>query len=353
MTFPATPAPRTDLLLPLPDTLTAPLGRPSYYVLERRDARGEVRQRGLLGSLRVQSVETGHVVRHQQVGERHVSRHADLLRRRHGLAGRRDGARGGPRQPGGGTGSETIEPLLLAAHGLGELQEQLDRATARPPDREQPTDDGGVQRLWACDPDWTTAPPALPPVLLADGHHRLEAARRLSRDEPGMAGATLPAVVVDDSRYPLTLAATHRVVPGLDVGKAVRTASRIARVEEHPPGVRRQPRRGAFLLTGGGQSWDVSEVSAAAMAGRLRSLPPEWVELPAAISDHVIIPAICEDQGVEPVVRYTSHYPDAAEVGLVLPPPTWEQIWSSAANGTGMPPKSTCLGPTPAPLPVG
>jgi hypothetical protein len=95
--------------------------------------------------------------------------------------------------------------------------------------------------------------------------------------------------------------------------------------------------------------WGVSEISPAAMVGRLRFLPPEWVELPAAVSDHVIIPMLCEDQGVMPATRFTSQYPEPGEVGLILPPPTWDQIWSGAANGTGMPPKSTNLGPAPMP----
>ncbi|MGP4114820.1 DUF1015 family protein [Streptomyces sp. 4N509B] len=315
---------------------------PGYHVLERRDADGEVSQRGMLGALSLRGVETGHVVRHQQVGERHVALHARLLRQR-GLQA--DG--GAPPAPG------AVEPLLLAAHDLGPIQEYLDAVAEGPADHERVTPDGGVQRLWACDARWLDEPPALPPVLLADGHHRLEAARRLRREHPGAAADTLLALVVDHSRYPLTLSATHRVVRGLDVGKAIRTASRIARVVEHPPGARPLPRRGTFVLTGGGQAWEVSEVSAETVAGRLRSLPPEWVELPAAISDHVIIPAICEDQGVEPSLRYTSQVPYGADLGLVLPPPTWDQIWSGAANGTGMPPKSTCLGPAPEPVPVG
>lgn len=327
MIRPGAPAPRTDLLLPFHGVLARPLGRASYYVLERRGAAGEVEQRGVLGALSLHGVESGHVLRHQQVGESDVSLHARLLR-----------------QSGG-----TIEPLLLAAPDLGAFQECIDLTLAGPAIQELTTPEGGVQRLWACDARWTDQPPALPPVLLADGHHRLEAARRLHRAGPGSVGDRLLALVVDHTRYPLTLSATHRVVPGLDAGKAVRTASHIARVNQHPPGVRPLPQRGAFLLTGGDRAWSVSEISAAAMAGRLRSLPPEWVELPAAISDHVLIPLLCEDQGIEPDVRFTSRYPDSGEVGLILPPPTWDQIWAGAANGTGMPPKSTHLGPAPVP----
>jgi hypothetical protein len=267
------------------------------------------------------------VLRHQQVGESDVSLHARLLKERGG----------------------TIEPLLLAAPDLGSFQECIDRTIEGPVAQELVTPEGGVQRLWACDAHWTAEPPALPPVLLADGHHRLEAARRLHRAHPGAVGDRLLALVVDHSHYPLTLSATHRVVPGLDIGRAVRSAGRFARVSEHPAGARPLPPRGAFLLTGGGRAWGVSEISPAAMAGRLRFLPPEWVELPAAISDHVLIPMICEDQDVEPTPRFTSQYPGPADVGLILPPPTWDQIWSGAANGTGMPPKSTCLGPAPVP----
>jgi hypothetical protein len=329
MVPPGTPAPRTDLLLPFHGVLAEPLGRASYYVLERRDRTGAVQQRGVIGALSLHGVETGHVLRHQQVGESDVSLHTRLLQQRGG----------------------TIEPLLLAGPDLGSFQECIDRTIGAPVIQELKTPEGGVQRLWACDARWNEEPPALPPVLLADGHHRLEAARRLHRAHQGAAGDRLLALVVNHGRYPLTLGATHRVVPGLDIGKAVRTASHLARVSQRSPGPRPLPLppRGAFLLTGGGQAWGMSEISPAAMAGRLRFLPPEWVELPAAISDHVIIPMLCEDQGVAPSPRYTSQYPEPGEVGLILPPPTWDQIWSGAANGTGMPPKSTNLGPAPVP----
>lgn len=327
MVPPGTPAPRTDLLLPL-DREQAHAGR-AYYVLERRDADGVVAQRGVIGALSLRGPDTGHVLRHQQVGESGVRLQTRLLAER-----------------GGG-----IEPLLLAATDLGSFegsfQDCIDTTTEKPPDWEHGVPGGGTQRLWVCDPRWSADPPALPPVLLADGHHRLEAARRLRRAQPGASADRLPALVVDHSHHPLTLAATHRVIPGLDIGRAVRAASRLARVSPRPPHATPRPPRGSFVLTGGGRRWDVTEISPVAMAGRLRFLPPEWVELPAAISDHVLIPALCEDQGIASEPRYTSQHPGPGEAGLILPPPTWEQIWSGAANGTGMPAKSTSFGPVP------
>ncbi|MDT0343010.1 DUF1015 family protein [Streptomyces litchfieldiae] len=311
--------------------LARPLGRAGYYVLERRDGAGRVEQRGVIGALSLHGVETGHVLRHQQVADADVRFQARLLQER----------------------GESIEPLVLAAPDLSAFQECIDQTVAGPPDQELATPEGGVQRLWACAAAWTAAPPALPPVLLADGHHRLEAARRLHRAHPGAVADRLLALVVDHRHYPLRLAATHRLVPGLDIERAVRSASRIARVNAHPPGVRPLPRPGTFTLTGGGRAWDVSEISPATMAGRLRFLPPEWVELPAAISDHVLIPTLCEDQGIPSVPRFTSKYPGPGEAGLILPPPTWDQIWAGAASGTGMPPKSTSLGPVPVPGQIG
>ncbi|WP_326596906.1 DUF1015 family protein [Streptomyces sp. NBC_01803] len=333
MVPPGTPAPRTDLFLPFHGVLAQPLGRPSYYVLERRDADGVVEQRGVVGALSLNGVETGHVLRHQQVGESDVRFHTRLLKERGG----------------------SVEPLLLTAPDLSSFQRCIDQTTVGPADQELPTPEGGTQRLWACDAAWTADPPALPPVLLADGHHRLEAARRLHRAHQGAVADRLLALVVDHRHYPLTLSATHRVVPGLDIDTAVRTAARIARVSERSPVDDRPPppRPGTFLLTGGGQTWGLSEISPAAMAGRLRFLPPDWVELPAAISDHVLIPTLCEEQGIASAPRFTSQYPGPGEVGLILPPPTWDQIWAGAASGAGMPPKSTCLGPVPVPGLIG
>ncbi|MFI7276829.1 DUF1015 family protein [Streptomyces sp. NPDC049879] len=325
MVLPRTPAPRTDLLLPLPGAPAGPLAAAGYHVLERRDAAGAVEQRGILGSLSLHGVETGHILRHQRAGEPGTALHSRLLRERGGID----------------------EPLLLAAPDLGSFEDCIERTVKGAPVQELETPEGGVQRLWVCDASWTDEPPALPPVLLADGHHRLEAARRLRRTQPGAVSDRLPALVVDHRRFPLTLAATHRIVPGLDALRAVRAAERVALVAERPARPRRTPRAGTFLLTGGDRVWELSEISPAALAGRLRSLPPEWVELPAAISDHVVLPALCEDQGIVPRLRYTAGHPGPDEVGLVLPPPTWDQIWAGAASGAGMPPKSTSLGPLP------
>ncbi|WP_181008751.1 hypothetical protein, partial [Streptomyces sp. SM12] len=104
-----------------------------------------------------------------------------------------------------------------------------------------------------------------------------------------------------------------------------------------------------FLLTGHGQSWEVSAISPALLARRLRWLPSEWAELDAAVCDHVLIPLLCVEQGLEPDVGYTTSRPPPGQIGVVLPAPTWNQIWSSAAGGNGMPPNSTTLGPGPIP----
>ncbi|MDT0307858.1 DUF1015 family protein [Streptomyces sp. DSM 44917] len=324
-----TPAPRADLLLPLDGVLSRPPGRPAYYVLERRaPGSDEVIQRGVLGSLALHGVESGHVLRHQQVIEDLVRHQARLLKERGG----------------------TAQPLLLAAPDLGAFGRCVEEAVGRPPDHESIAPDGGRRRVWVSAGPWDGGPPALPPVLLADGHHRLAAARLLHRRHPGAVADRLPALVVDHGRYPLTLAAVHRELPGLDAERAAVAAARVARVDEHPAGPFPPPGPGAFLLTGGGRGWSVSEITPAAMAARMRFQPPEWVELPAAVSDRVLIPALCEDQGVAPAPRYTIGDPAPGTTALVLPPPTWDQVWAGAAGGSGMPPKSTALGPPPPPL---
>ncbi|SFD32136.1 DUF1015 family protein [Streptomyces aidingensis] len=347
--LPSTPKPRTDLLIP-------------SHVMERRDAFGSVRQRGVIGALDVRGIETGHVLRHSRTDEAEVRRQVRLLCERDGPA---------------------TEPLLLAAPDVGGYRSWLDEAAGTEPGAVLETPDGGELLLWGCRGEGAARPPALGPVLLMDGHHRLEAARRLAaRAEPaarddrndrggcagraGPAGASagrtdwrrLPALVVDHARHPLTLSATHRVLPGLDLPRAVRTAGRFAQVRRRPaagagspaallPG----PARGTFLLAGDGQVWEVSGISFTVLASRLRTFPPEWAELEAAVSDHVLIPLLCEDQGLVPTPRYTTAaaVPAPGEVGLILPAPTWNQVWAGAANGSGMPYRSTSVGPRPIP----
>ncbi|GAA1932160.1 DUF1015 domain-containing protein [Streptomyces sodiiphilus] len=317
--LPGTPAPRTDLLLPFRSALAHAAGQADcYHVLERRDATGAVEQRGVIGALDLRGTETGHILRHSQVSESEVRTQARLLQRSGGAA----------------------EPLLLAAPDPGGFRECAELTTRRPPDSVLSTPDGGEQRLWACAPRWTADPPALPPVLLADGHHRLAAARRMGR-------VRMPALVVDHARYPLTLSATHRIVPGLDAGRAARAAARFARVRSRPAGVQGPLPPGTFVLTGGGKAWEISRIAMATVAGRLRFLPSEWAELDAAISDHVLIPALCEEQGILPRPRHVTSQPSPADPGVILPRPTWNQVWAGVASGAGLPRKSASLGPKP------
>ncbi|MCE7082518.1 DUF1015 family protein [Streptomyces sp. ST2-7A] len=313
--------PRSDLLVP-------------SHVVERRDATGRVAQRGVLGTLDVRGTESGHVLRHQRVTEAEVDRQSRLLSDRR--------AAGGPPAP-------SPDPLLLAAPDLDTFRECIELTSAGAPDAVLPTSDAGEVLLWTCDRRWSAAPPPLGPVLLADGHHRLEAARRIDRSRPARAPARLPALVVDHGNHPLTLTATHRVVPGLDPHRAAGAARRFARVRPRPRGTYPPPPRGSFLLTGAGRTWELAGISTSLLAGRLRRFPAEWAELDAAVSDHVLIPALCEEQGIDPTPRYTTRLPGPGEAGLVLPPPTWNQIWAGAASGAGMPTKSTCLGPKPLP----
>ncbi|MBB0247216.1 DUF1015 family protein, partial [Streptomyces alkaliphilus] len=186
--------PRSDLLIP-------------SHVVERRDATGRVAQRGVLGTLDVRGTDSGHVLRHQRIAEEEVERQSRLL------SARRDA---------GDEPSPASDPLLLAAPDLGTFRECIELTSAGAPDAVLPTPDAGEVLLWSCDRRWSAAPPPLGPVLLADGHHRLEAARRMGRAR-GRAPERLPALVVDHRNHPLTLAATHRVIPGLDPHRAVGT----------------------------------------------------------------------------------------------------------------------------------
>uniref|UniRef100_UPI00140AE22E DUF1015 family protein n=1 Tax=Streptomyces sp. YIM 98790 TaxID=2689077 RepID=UPI00140AE22E len=144
--LPSTPKPRTDLLIP-------------SHVMERRDTFGAVRQRGVIGALDVRGIETGHVLRHTRTDEAEV-RHQERMMRE----------RGGP----------ATEPLLLAAPDVGGYRRCLDEAAGTEPYAVLETPDGGELLLWMWRRHWAADPPALGPVLVVDGHHRLEAARRLA-----------------------------------------------------------------------------------------------------------------------------------------------------------------------------
>ncbi|MFE3184255.1 DUF1015 family protein [Streptomyces violascens] len=307
---------------------------PDFYMLEQRRS-DAVLQRGLVGAVDLAAVFSRRLHKHEGVIDAQVAVQERLLRRRGG----------------------NDEPILLMAPTLGAVSDYLDLLAATPPDSAIAAADGTEQRVWACRNPAMIAQAlrlADPQLLVADGHHRLEAALRFHRSggEGGSAAASrILAVAVDSSRFPPALSAIHRVVPDIDIDQAVRTASRFARVRRLPARFE-PPRPGHLVLCGMGQSWEVSQICRSLAESRLRELPRQWHDLDAALATHVLIPELCAAQSVERPFSYTHTLPNPmarGQVGVVLPSPTLTQIWRCAESGVALPRKSTSFTPKPEP----
>ncbi|WNF30093.1 DUF1015 domain-containing protein [Streptomyces sp. C11-1] len=310
---------------------------PSLYVYEQRLG-PRLLQRGLIGELTVAGPHTCPVVPHEDVQEHVVRQRAAHM---------------------SGLGAQ-LEPLLLTHRSAEGTGLRLAEWVAEHP-RVASAQLGGVtHHLWRCtDPDdqalLTSAlgGPRVP--LVADGHHRLAAARRLTRSRDGVPWQHSQALLVDSASTPLRLRAIHRVLPGLDAEKAARAASGVARVRPLPSGPR-LPRPDELVLVGDGRAWSVTEPHVSALSDALAGLPIEWRAQPAAVTDCLLIP-VCWSIPDLPGSVVHLHDADRAVAAVtsqgtgtavLLPAPTEHRVRELAEQGVLLPRKSTSFGPKPA-----
>ena len=121
----------------------------------------------------------------------------------------------------------------------------IDATAAEPPLVETVTEDGIRHRLWALtEPaDLAAVAADLQPrqALIADGHHRYATYRRLQAEQHDAGRGAGPwdrglALLVDSGAYPLDLQAIHRVVEGLPLDEAVKTAGTVFTAVDAGPG---------------------------------------------------------------------------------------------------------------------
>ena len=259
-----------------------------------------------------------------------------------------------------------IEPILLTYAGHSTVSDLVDHAA----DHDEPvwtstTPDGTCHRLWAvtdadvvarirADLVWHRA-------LIADGHHRHAAYRRLRAERPGGGPADYGlALLVDASRYPLSLHAIHRVLPNVPLDAAIAEAAKVFAVREIP-----DPHHGldhagpdehAFVLTNGSRSVLLTDPDPATLRSAVPAdLPEAWRRLDATVLHHVLVEAVWKLPDTPEEVRF-DHDPHhavahAAEVdgtAVLLRPTTEATVRELAAAGVLMPRKSTAFGPKPA-----
>ncbi|MEY9933872.1 uncharacterized protein (DUF1015 family) [Catenulispora sp. GP43] len=258
-----------------------------------------------------------------------------------------------------------IEPILLTYEGDRTVSDLLDAVA----DRHEPltvttTADGTRHRLWALtDPaatDRIAADLLGHRALIADGHHRHAAYRLLRAERGGGPAAYGLALLVDTSRFPLSLHAIHRVLPHVPLATAVTQAGKVFTVRQTP-----DPHHAldaipagehAFVLSDGTTHYLLTAPDPAVLAETIPAdKPAAWRALDATVLHHVLVEAIWQLPDTPEEVRF-DHDPvhavaEAARIGgtaVLLRPTTEDVVRQLAGAGVLMPRKSTAFGPKPA-----
>jgi uncharacterized protein (DUF1015 family) len=247
-----------------------------------------------------------------------------------------------------------LEPLLLVYEGDPAVAATVEETMLGEPLIDMATTDGGTHRVWSI-----TDPPTLGAVtealekheaLIADGHHRFATYRKLRKRRRQAGDGVGPwdyglALLIDQSRSPLTLEAIHRTLDDVSLEELVAPHGFL--ITDPRPIDRSQPieslapravgtialtdgRRVRRLTRDGEHGTGLSDVDVLNA-----ELLPAWGMGDARVSFHHRV-----EQALD-AARFD------AGVAILLAPPSIEQTISIAREGRTLPRKSTSFGPKP------
>ncbi len=335
---------------------------PTLYLYQQRlaapgpDGDG-VLQRGLIGAVRLAPPEARIVLPHEDVMPGPVAGRRQLME----------------------ATQANLEPIFLLYDGGPDTvtaRLTAEAAAAGQPVLSARTSDGIEHTLWRLtDPAAHAAIAAdLAPrqALIADGNHRyaaylqMQAARRAAGDGAGPWDYGL-ALLVDQTSFPPTIGAIHRVIPGLDPGEAVERAKAAFTIRPLPSGPAGLPAaldalaaagraRPAFLVAGRGQLYLLSDpdpvrLEAAMPAGKSAA----WRRLSGAALQELLLGdlwQITDDDRTVQVVhhdaaRAVAQADQAGGTAVLVNPLTTADVYEVAAEGERLPRKSTSFAPKP------
>lgn len=320
------------------DEVLRPDPDPGLYLYEYTAE--QVTVRGLIGLVALRDEDERRILPHEHVMQGPVDDRAVLMR----------------------TTRTNLEPILLVHEGSHALRTLIGTAGQAPPDECFSAPDGSEHRLWLLDRgdllEAVAAELAPSQVLIADGHHRYAAYRRLQDDlrAPGTEPDASPwdyglAMLVDQNDHPLRVGPIHRTVAALTFSDLRELSSaRGDRWEDHPD---RESALAAWSETGAdvgstrehasfavsdGDSWAVLHTSGSGhidAAVLHQEVFPSWNVAEEQIGYHHSL-----DQAVYAAQRQPG-------VVVAVRPPDLAQVMEAAARGLRMPRKSTSFAPKP------
>ncbi|AMM11745.1 hypothetical protein Salbus254_5301 [Streptomyces albidoflavus] len=321
--------------------------KPALYVYEQR--KGELLQRGVIGSLLLSPPAEGVVLPHEDVMPHIVEERAALLR----------------------ATAANLEPLLLSyrsepgSSGTGDV---IDRTVQLPPLLTTTTEDGFCHRLWS-----VTDPMEIAAVqvdlaghqaLIADGHHRWATSLRIRAEHPFPSPWDYGLVLlVDTARHPLQVRAIHRLLHHLSPVAALSALAgsfRVRRVEGPLAAAMEalstaSAEGTAFVLAGDGFHL-IDRPDPALLDRTVPGDRPElWRTLDATVLHSTLIDHLWQIPDSSQHIAYIHDTAAAVEqaernggTAVLMHPVQEEVVRDLARQGVMMPRKSTSFGPKPA-----
>ncbi|WP_017611384.1 DUF1015 family protein [Nocardiopsis xinjiangensis] len=302
---------------------------PALYVYEQITP-GGVRQRGLIGALDLDSP----VRPHEDVAETPVQDRFRLMRATHA----------------------NLEPIFLVYRGGGGAASRAAESPSREPLLTTRAGDGSQHSLWALTrPDTITevrADLAGRSALIADGHHRYAAYRKLHHSEPDPIWHRGLVMLVDSDTHPPHLGAIHRVLPGAETGPLLERARSVARVDPVTTLTPEVEGPGVVVAAPDGSAHLVHGFDERSLAARRPDRSARWRNLPTSVLHEILLPLwdVTEEQ-----VRMVHDSPGEAVAAahdddgtaVIVPPLSVDQVYAVADRGELTPRKSTSFGPKP------
>lgn len=232
-------------------------------------------------------------------------------------------------------------PILLLSAGSQAVRQELDAVMADEPTWSFTDRGDQLQRVWrVTDPqrqETLAAGLATSRMVVADGHHRWDAALELQGREPGSGWDRTLVMVIDQADAGLQLCAIHRTVPGLTLATIERAAKeRGDRYTEHPNQQEALAQLDDAMVLHDGLHW--------------ASLRPADADPPlvCVLHDELLPVWGAEKQQLGYHHTATEAIVEAGDgVAVLLPAPRFDEVERSAAAGRLLPPKATSFQPKP------